>query len=344
MTQDVIYPPPEGWGDTLYIVVKPNSTQSTVPVADEISQFGDGNKRKMDETGEDRATKNPRHTLGESPQPEQTEIYTTTQPDSPYSEDHVTEMEEGPQHDLIILGLAYRVEEDELREYFEHFGEVETVEVKKDNMGQSRGFGFVRFKSSKVQQDVLNQIKHVIGGRPCEIRRSRKADHPTKLFVGHLPFFSSRETFVKDLESHFKKYGNVTDVYVPSHYRGFGFITYADGEEARRAATVSHEFHGKVLNVTVANPKKTGLDEMEDDYHHDHYSPSHRSVYDTRQQYEPPLSQLPLGPGIFHRNPLSSARVPSHTMYVTSGSSKGNPMFARSQYLGYRSTIGRPEY
>ena len=171
-----------------------------------------------------------------------------------------------------------------------------------------------------------------------------QADHPTKLFVGHLPFFSSRENFVKDLESHFKKYGNVTDVYVPSHYRGFGFITYADGEEARRAAGVVHEFRGKTLNVTVANPKKPGLDETEDDYHHDHFSPSHRSAYDARQQYESPLSQLPLGPGMFHRNSLSSSRVPSHTMYVASGSSKGNPMFARSQYLGYHSTIGRPEY
>lgn len=90
----------------------------------------DGNKRKIDETGEDRAAKNPRHTLTESPQPEQTETYKTVQPDdSPYS-DHVTEeQEEGPQHDLIILGLAYKVEEDELREYFEQFGEVETVEV-----------------------------------------------------------------------------------------------------------------------------------------------------------------------------------------------------------------------
>ena len=224
-------------------------------------------------------------------------------------------------------------------------------------MGQSRGFGFVRFKSTKVQHEVLNQIKHVIGGRPCEIRRSRKvesfqitllkclyiqADHPTKLFVGHLPFFSSRESFVMDLEAHFKKYGNVTDVYIPSHYRGFGFITYADGEEARRAAAVVHEFHGKTLNVTVANPKKTGLDEMEDDYHHDYYS--RRSGYDTRQQFEPQINQLPLGPGMFHRNPLSSARMPSHTMYVASGSSKGNPMFARSQYLGYHSTFGRPEY
>lgn len=89
----------------------------------------DGNKRKIDETGEDRAAKNPRHTLRESPQPEQTEDYKSTQSDSPYS-DHVTEEEEpGPQHDLIILGLAYKVEEEELRAYFEQFGEVETVEV-----------------------------------------------------------------------------------------------------------------------------------------------------------------------------------------------------------------------
>lgn len=143
---------------------------------------------------------------------------------------------------------------------------------------------------------------------------------------------------MKELESHFKKYGNVTDVYVPSHYRGFGFVTYADGEEARRAAAVTHEFRGKTLNVTVANPKKPGLDE--DDYHPDPYSYSQCSTYDTRQHYEPPISQLP---GMFHRNPLSSTRMSSHTMYIP-GSSKGNPMFARSQYVGYHSTVGRPEY
>ena len=149
---------------------------------------------------------------------------------------------------------------------------------------------------------------------------------------------------MKDLESHFKKYGNVTDVYVPSHYRGFGFVTYSDGEEARRAAGLVHEFRGKTLNVTVANPKKTGFDEMEDDYHHDLYSHSHHSTYDNRQHYESPISQLTLGSGVFYRNPLPSTRVPSHAMYVAPGSSKGNPMFARTQYMGYHSTFGRPEY
>lgn len=40
VAQDMIYPPPEGWGDKLYVVVKPNPTQPTVQVADETSQFG----------------------------------------------------------------------------------------------------------------------------------------------------------------------------------------------------------------------------------------------------------------------------------------------------------------
>ena len=40
VAQDVIYPPPEGWGDTLYIVVKPNPAQSTVQATDELSQLG----------------------------------------------------------------------------------------------------------------------------------------------------------------------------------------------------------------------------------------------------------------------------------------------------------------
>ena len=47
------------------------------------------------------------------------------------------------------------------------------MKVKKDNTGQSRGFGFVRFKNYRVQQAVA-KAKHVIGGRACEIKKSRK--------------------------------------------------------------------------------------------------------------------------------------------------------------------------
>jgi len=44
VVQDVIYPPPEGWEDRLYIVVKPSSTQPTVQAAaDEFSQLSGKN-------------------------------------------------------------------------------------------------------------------------------------------------------------------------------------------------------------------------------------------------------------------------------------------------------------
>ena len=149
----------------------------------------DGNKRKIDESVEDRAAKNPRHNLIESPQPDYSGVDKCSPLEPPHSETLIDV--EPPQFDLIILGLAYKVEEDEMRRYFEQFGEVESVEVrldngfyfriiigkqmkvKKDNTGQSRGFGFVRFKSYKVQQAVAKE-KHVIGGRACEIKKSRK--------------------------------------------------------------------------------------------------------------------------------------------------------------------------
>ena len=38
---------------------------------------------------------------------------------------------EPPQFDLIVLGLSYKVEEDEMRRYFEQFGELQNVEVMK---------------------------------------------------------------------------------------------------------------------------------------------------------------------------------------------------------------------
>lgn len=37
----------------------------------------------------------------------------------------------GPSGDLIVLGLRYDVDEQEMRDYFQHFGEIEQVEVRK---------------------------------------------------------------------------------------------------------------------------------------------------------------------------------------------------------------------
>lgn len=72
--------------------------------------------------------------------------------------------------DLIVLGLAWKTSEQSLREYFETFGEVLMVQVKKDlKSGQSKGFGFVRFALYETQLRVLGQ-RHLIDARWCEVK------------------------------------------------------------------------------------------------------------------------------------------------------------------------------
>lgn len=72
--------------------------------------------------------------------------------------------------DLIVLGLPWKTTEQNLREYFETFGEVLMAQVKKDpKTGQSKGFGFIRFGSYESQMRVLAQ-RHMIDGRWCDVK------------------------------------------------------------------------------------------------------------------------------------------------------------------------------
>ncbi|XP_032676509.1 TAR DNA-binding protein 43-like isoform X2 [Odontomachus brunneus] len=72
--------------------------------------------------------------------------------------------------DLIVLGLPWKTTEQNLREYFEQFGEVLMAQVKKDaKSGQSKGFGFIRFGSYESQLRCLAQ-RHMIDGRWCDVK------------------------------------------------------------------------------------------------------------------------------------------------------------------------------
>ena len=96
---------------------------------------------------------------------------------------HVT-----PSNDLICLGLEWSVTTDDLKSYFEKYGEITSAEVsmkrsireygawrcfrqvKTDpTSGASRGFGFIRFKDPEVYQRVCEQ-NHAIKGRKVEVK------------------------------------------------------------------------------------------------------------------------------------------------------------------------------
>lgn len=158
--------------------------------------------------------------------------------------------------DLIVLGLPWKTTENELREYFEPFGEVLMAQVKKDiKTGQSKGFGFIRFGLYESQMRVLAQ-RHMIDGRWCDVKIPNSKEGqvqqvPCKVFVGRC----TEEINADDLREYFSKFGEVTDVFIPKPFRAFSFITFLDPEIAQSLCGEDHIVKGVSVHVSNAAPK-----------------------------------------------------------------------------------------
>jgi len=159
--------------------------------------------------------------------------------------------------DLIVLGIPYSATQDEMKSYFEKFGELANCQLKTDQVTQkSKGFGFIRFKTEEAAQSVLD-TSHSLGGRSLEVKfpykNSPQEDIPTKLFVGRLP----SGTTTQQLCDHFEEYGPLKDVYIPNNFRGFGFVTFSSRTQANAAMGVTHQLNGAFLNLSYPQPKQT---------------------------------------------------------------------------------------
>ncbi|KAK9870450.1 hypothetical protein WA026_008013 [Henosepilachna vigintioctopunctata] len=158
--------------------------------------------------------------------------------------------------DLIVLGLPWKTTEQNLREYFETFGEVLMAQVKKDTKtGQSKGFGFIRFGSYESQMRVLAQ-RHMIDGRWCDVKVPNSKEGliqqvPCKVFVGRC----TEDMSADDLKDYFSKFGEVTDVFIPKPFRAFSFVTFLDPEIAQSLCGEDHIIKGVSVHVSNAAPK-----------------------------------------------------------------------------------------
>lgn len=170
--------------------------------------------------------------------------------------------------DLIVRNLPYTLEEDGLRAYFETFGELCMVQLKKDLEGKSRGFGFIRYKSLEDQGRCFSE-RHYIEGRSVEVKlpQSKSAGLDEVVYPGAPQPHLSRRIFVgrvtenikkEDLENYFVKYGEIADVFVPNPFRMFAFVTFVDSESARALieAGDDHLINGCSVNVAFASPMK----------------------------------------------------------------------------------------
>lgn len=179
---------------------------------------------------------------------------------------------------LFIGGISWDTNEDNLREYFQAFGEVVEAVIMKDRAtGRARGFGFIVFADPAVAERVVME-KHLIDGRNVDAKKafpkedqnilnrnngsnihgSPSPARTKKIFVGGL---ASTVTDT-DFKKYFDQFGTITDVVVMYDHntqrpRGFGFITY-DLEEAvdKVLHKTFHELNGKMVEVKRAVPKE----------------------------------------------------------------------------------------
>lgn len=77
--------------------------------------------------------------------------------------------------DIYIGNLSYRATEDELRQAFEAFGQVDGVQIVKDKTtGQSRGFAFVQMpQQSEAEAAIAGMHGVEFGGRTLTVNQAK---------------------------------------------------------------------------------------------------------------------------------------------------------------------------
>jgi len=76
---------------------------------------------------------------------------------------------------IYVGNLSYEVTEEDLKEAFEAFGQVETVKVIKDNYsGRSKGFGFVEMPTKAEAHSAIEGLDgKELKGRTLKVNKAR---------------------------------------------------------------------------------------------------------------------------------------------------------------------------
>ena len=76
---------------------------------------------------------------------------------------------------IYVSNLAYNATDDDLRQLFESYGEVDTIRIITDrDTGQSRGFGFVEMPDSAAAKAAIQGLQgKELGGRTLTVNEAK---------------------------------------------------------------------------------------------------------------------------------------------------------------------------
>ncbi|XP_047425706.1 heterogeneous nuclear ribonucleoprotein D0 isoform X1 [Mugil cephalus] len=99
-----------------------------------------------------------------------------------------------PVKKIFVGGLSPDTPEEKVREYFDAFGEVESIELPMENKtNKRRGFCFITFKEEEPVKKIMEKKYHNIGLSKCEIKVAMsKEQYQQQQYWGGRGGYSSR--------------------------------------------------------------------------------------------------------------------------------------------------------
>uniref|UniRef100_A0A1I7T258 Polyadenylate-binding protein n=1 Tax=Caenorhabditis tropicalis TaxID=1561998 RepID=A0A1I7T258_9PELO len=153
---------------------------------------------------------------------------------------------------IFIKNLDKVIDNKSIYDTFSLFGNILSCKVAIDEEGASKGYGFVHFETEEAAQSAIQKVngmllagkKVFVGKFQPRAQRNRElgetAKKYTNVYVKNFGDHYNKET----LEKLFAKYGTITSCEVMTSdgkSRGFGFVAFAQPEEAEAAVQALNE-------------------------------------------------------------------------------------------------------
>jgi polyadenylate-binding protein len=185
------------------------------------------------------------------------------------------------QGNVFIKNLDTAIDNKALHDTFAAFGNILSCKVAQDELGNSKGYGFVHYETADaanaaikhVNGMLLNEKKVYVGHHIPKKERMSKFEEMkanfTNIYVKNVDSDVTEEQF----RALFEKYGQITSASLAldnetGKHRGFGFVNYAQHEDASKAVDELNDtdLNGQKLYVGRAQKKHEREEELRKQY------------------------------------------------------------------------------
>lgn len=220
-------------------------------------------------------------------------------------------------NNVYIKNFGDELNDDRIRDIFGGYGKIISAKVMTDELGKSRGFGFVSYEEPEAAEKAVDAVngmdlgnsKILYAGRAQKKaeRQAELKDKFEKIKMERINRYQGVNLYVKNLDDvvdderlrkEFSLFGTITSARVMSEggrSKGFGFVCFSSPEEATKAVT---EMNGRII---VSKPLYVALAQRKEDRRAHLASQYMQRMTTMRQQQTAQFNQMfqPTGAGYF---------------------------------------------